>query len=61
MTKAYKHKLNKKDLKHLRTWGMLNYVAIEGQMKRLIEDRKTTPHEPCYECRSIAGKLGLAT
>ncbi len=61
MTKPYKHKLTKKDFKHLKKFGIYNYKGIERQMKNLIKERKTTPHEPCYECRSIAGKPGLPT
>ena len=61
MTKPYKHKLTKKDKKHLKEFGITNYAGIVRQMKRLIKDRKTTPFEPCFECKSIAGKLGLKT
>ena len=59
MTKPYKHKLTKKHLKHLEKFGIHNYSGIERQMKHLIKERKTTPHEPCFECKEIAGKLGL--
>ncbi len=59
MTKAYKHKLTKKDLGHLKKFGITNMWAIKRQMNNLIKERKTTPYEPCYECKSIARKLGL--
>ncbi len=59
MTKPYKHKLNKKDLRHLKKYGIHTWVAIVRQMKNLIKERKTTPYEPCFGCKSIAGKLGL--
>ncbi len=61
MTKPYKKKLTKTHLKHLKEFGIDNYIGIEAQMKRLIEDRKTTKFEPCYECKEIAEKLGLPT
>ena len=59
MTKPYKKKLTKKDLKHLKEFGIHNYVDIERQMKSLVEDRNTTVYEPCSQCKSIAKKLGL--
>ncbi len=59
MTKAYKHKLTKKELKHLKGFGILGMTAIKKQMETLAAERYTTPHEPCYECKSIARKLGL--
>ena len=61
MAKPYKRKLTKKHLKHLKEFGIYNYIGIQAQMKRLIKDRKTTTFEPCFECKEIAGKLGLPT
>ncbi len=61
MTKPYKHKLSKKDLKHLKQFGIHTYAFIEKQMARLVKERKTTTNEPCFECKSIARKLGLKT
>lgn len=59
MTKPYKHKLAKKELKHMKAFGITNMYGIERQMKNLIKERKTTKFEPCWECKIIAGKLGL--
>jgi hypothetical protein len=59
MTTPYKYKLTKKDLKHLRSYGMVNMHGIERQMECLVKERKTSVHEPCFECKSIARKLGL--
>ncbi len=59
MTKPYKKKLTKKDFRHLKKFGIYTYNAIERQMKNLVKERKTTKFEPCFECKSIAGKLGL--
>lgn len=59
MTKPYKHKLSKKDFKHLKKYGVVGWLAIKKQMKHLVHERKGTPFEPCWECKCIARKLGL--
>jgi hypothetical protein len=59
MTKPYKHKLTKKELKHLKDNGMVSMYWIERTVKTQAKSRKSMVHEPCFECKGIAGKLGL--
>jgi hypothetical protein len=59
MTKPYKHKITKANLKHLRDYGMTSMRLIEKTMKTQAKERKCTIHEPCWECKEIAKKLGL--
>ncbi len=60
MTKPYKHKLAKKDWKHLRKYDITCKALIVAHMKRLAKERKTSKLEPCWECKDIARKLGLS-
>ncbi len=59
MTKPYKHKLKKEDLKHLKKFGMITFALIEKTVAVQKTHRAESEFEPCYDCKSIARKLGL--
>lgn len=60
---TWQSKLNKSDMKHLRSMGMDTLSIIETTLAHQADSRrdKHQHSEPCYSCRYIAVKLGLPT
>lgn len=55
-------KLPKKDKKHLRSMSIFTKWQFEEQIKHMKKHCKEQPDYPmgiCWECRTIADKLGL--
>ncbi len=58
----WQKKLTKKELKHVKEWVGDTLTAFKAQAKYLTEARKNRGNdfsEPCYTCKTIAGKLGI--
>lgn len=58
MTKPYKKKLTKKELKHIKAHGMTSMKTIKSTLMHQKKSREDS-YEPCWDCRGIARKLGL--
>ncbi len=56
----WQDKLTKKELKHTREWVGNTLVSIKNQVAKHEKMRKEDKgYEPCFICKTIAGKLGL--
>ncbi len=55
----WKKKLLKKELKHLQEMGITTLAQLKETRKFQIEQKDRTNRESCWDCRSIAEKLGL--
>ena len=62
---TWQSKLTKKELQHVREWGGRTLAgfkhnrAVQLEMKARDEANGFRNTEPCWDCRTIARKLGL--
>jgi hypothetical protein len=61
MTKHWTDKLNKEEIQHLmdtKVFSITDMQQVRNDQRKLMSSVPGS-HEPCWECRIIAKKLGL--